>query len=182
MCRGLWEGDARHKGRPCRRVCGLLSAPPGLPDCTPIPPHQASETPHSLVLSVQDIPRHGQQGQQAGLARVLHLPEPLLMLGPRHVVLELLRQEGVREGREDSAPALGSHWGPGGLPPGTNSSGNNNTSITLLLMPRSLEAGPVAHDLSIKLLNPQNHLMGWVLKVSSSDPYGNQGTEGEFAF
>lgn len=69
---------------------GPLSALPGLQDHLP-PQHGASEIPHSLVLSLQDIPGHGQQGQEAGLAHVLDLPKPLLVLGPRHVVLELLR-------------------------------------------------------------------------------------------
>ena len=50
-------------------------------------------SPHSLILSLQDIPGHGQQGQEAGLAHVLDLPEPLLVLGSRHVVLELLQRD-----------------------------------------------------------------------------------------
>lgn len=43
-----------------------------------------------FVFSLQDVPGHRQQGQEAGLAHVLDLSEPLLVLGPRHVVLELL--------------------------------------------------------------------------------------------
>lgn len=37
---------------------------------------------HSLALSLQDISGHRQQGQEAGWAHVLDLPEPLLVLGP----------------------------------------------------------------------------------------------------
>lgn len=73
---------------------------PGLRDCPPPPQDRASEIPHSL-LSLQDIPGHRQQGQEAGLTHVLDLPKPLLVLGPQHVVLELLQQEGVRDGHED---------------------------------------------------------------------------------
>lgn len=69
---------------------GPLSALPGLQGRLP-PSTEPPRPPHSLVLSLQDIPGHGQQGQEAGLAHVLYLPEPLLVLGPRHVVLELLQ-------------------------------------------------------------------------------------------
>ena len=36
--------------------------------------------PNLLHFSLHDVPRHGQQGQQAGLVRVLHFPKPLLVL------------------------------------------------------------------------------------------------------
>ena len=67
----------------------------------PSPQSRASGTPHSLVLSLQDVPGHRQQGQQVGLAHVLDLTEPLLVLGSRHVLLELLQQAGARKGREE---------------------------------------------------------------------------------
>lgn len=79
------------KGRPCRWwTQGPPSAWPARPST---PRHGAFEIPHSLIFSLQHIPGHGQQGQEASLARVLELPEPLLVLGPRHVVLELLRRD-----------------------------------------------------------------------------------------
>ena len=75
---------------------------PGLACETTSPaPSRASETPRSLVLSLQDVPGHRQQGQQVGLAHVLDLAEPLLVLGARHVFLELLQQAGARKGREE---------------------------------------------------------------------------------
>lgn len=48
--------------------------------------------PDSL-LSLEDVPGHRQQGQEAGLIGVLHLPEPLLVWSSHHVVLEVLWQE-----------------------------------------------------------------------------------------
>lgn len=74
---------------------GLLVRPPPLHHPEPLRP------PHSLVLSLQDVPGHRQQGQQEGLAHVLDLAEPLLVLGSRHVFLELLQQAGARKGREE---------------------------------------------------------------------------------
>lgn len=83
--------------------------PPGLACETPSPAQsRAPGTPHSLVLSLQDIPGHRQQGKQVGLAHVLDLAEPLLVLSSRHVLLELLQQVGARKGHEQGAPE---HWG-----------------------------------------------------------------------
>lgn len=79
---------------------GPLLALPGLRDSPP-PQHRGPEIPRSLVLSLQDIPGHRQQGQEAGLAHMLDLPEPLLVLGPRHVVLELLWWARGRDGCEE---------------------------------------------------------------------------------
>lgn len=98
---------------------GRFRAPLSLvwPARLPTPQFRASEIPHSLVLSLQDIPGHGQQGQEAGMAHVLDLLKSLLVLGPRHVVLELLQQKGAREGHEAGAPEWRSGQGPGRRPP-----------------------------------------------------------------
>lgn len=88
--RGLWQRAMLNPKADLED--GRLRALPSLawPSRLSTPQYRASEIPHSLVLSLQDIPGHGQQGQEAGLAHVLDLPQTLLVLGPRHVVLELL--------------------------------------------------------------------------------------------
>lgn len=84
----LAVNNTEPKGRPCR--WWTQGAPIGLACKAVHPPAWSLRDSHSLIFSLQHIPGHGQQGQEAGLARVLELPEPLLVLGPRHVVLELL--------------------------------------------------------------------------------------------